>query len=147
MIQTLLTITHLRYLTLISMILCVAHRYTHPYVNLYYLTLVVFIIGSYLFWIQPRTLVVPLADSNNLVLQGNVLKAVDIAFHILPFLFVSTCYASYYLKKHKYDHSFVMALLLVTFYAFAFNPEKLYGLPMELFVHLFTITTIVYILL
>lgn len=133
----------LRYFTVLSLVLVLTSPYSIQFFNLYYLTLIVCVIGSYLVWISPRKITVSLPTST-FVLQGNILKAADFAFHVLPFIYVAACYGKYY-ATHKYDVTLVTSIAIITLYIVIWvNPEALYELSYERFIYLFSLANGLY---
>ena len=139
-----------RYLTVVSFILCVFHPYTVQWFNLYFLTLVVFVLGSYLFWVYPQKMVIELPHRDQkVILQGSLLKATDLAFHVFPFLCIALCYGAYYHHaEHKYDTTLLASIGLLFAYVAVTRMkhlEKMYLISIDRLVYLFMVTVVLYV--
>lgn len=104
------------YFTLLNFALVLLHQYVSPWINVLYLSWIVFCVGSYLFWIHPRRLCFPKSDgrrdSKRVCFTGTFLRLVDLTFHVLPVVLVFSCHRHQYAGPLKYDGRLALTLFL-----------------------------------
>lgn len=83
------------YFTLWSLVVVLLHAYTHAHVHLLALTAFVCLAGMWLTHVHPRQYVL-----FDLKIAGANAVAVNVALHVIPFVFVAWAYGRYYAECH-----------------------------------------------
>lgn len=122
--------------------LLVFYPWTHCFFNLFFLSLFVFIGGTYFFYIDPGYLIINY--KNEVVSIRNRHKnLVHVLFHILPLLFVLfKLFPSHFTEF--YDYKFLNAFILIVIYALSINIKQLYFTKWKGLVNVGLITILVY---
>jgi hypothetical protein len=143
-----------RYLTTWSFIIVLFSPWVYEYIDLLFLTLLTFIAGSGLFYVNPGIAKIPLqcqtpANDGPFVNRMLILNSADkhiihILFHIVPLLIVLRFYYTYY-KTRKFGTPTLISFIIVLFYLIIMNVENVYKGMTSWIVIYITVFTICYI--
>ena len=116
------------YLSIWNIFLVILHRYTHKYINLLMLSIFVTVAASIFMYIHPKYSVVYYSDpEKNHTVSGNRLTVLHILTHIIPLLFITYMYGTYYTKNDNTILNLI-TLCMLLFYVAIFNPLKIYNM-------------------
>ena len=123
----------LQFLTIWNVFLVIAHRWTHPYIDLLLTSTVILFASTYLLYVSPGyfRLVVDWgsAAEGSTAAKPRVIASTSlllhVLFHLVPFLFILFRYGSYYAKRPPGAHTLV-ALSLFSAYMTCFKFEEVY---------------------
>lgn len=105
-------------------VLIILYPWTKKWFNLFFLSLLVFIGGTYFFYVQPGNLIF-IYNYEVVSIEKNKKNIIHIVFHLLPFLFVIVNFLPTNFKDY-YDYRFSNSLIFVLLYVFFINTKQLY---------------------
>lgn len=118
------------YFTHLALVLVIFHQYTYRYINLINLNLYIFIVSTFIFYVDPGYVATPIIMSTNLhesMIMSSLYKHVTyFIFHVIPFIFVLYTYKEYYFTQCPFDSSYIASLLLIFTYAFLIDVVYVY---------------------
>ena len=115
------------YFTNWVLVFTIFHKISVKYVNLLFLSTVVLIGGTYIFYVNPCSL--PYIRDNEVVaFQGIQKHIIHFIFHVIPFVFILYRYGKYFSLDYPSDSRFIVSFLLIAIYLFLVNFINLYFL-------------------
>jgi len=115
------------YFTNWILVLTIFHKITVKYLNLLFLSTVVLIGGTYIFYVNPSSLPI-IRDNEVVVFQGIQKHIIHFIFHVIPFVFILYKYGKYFSLDYPSDSRFIASFLLIAIYMFLVNFINLYFL-------------------
>lgn len=117
-----------------TLVLILAHRWTHAHVDLLLLSWVVLAASTFLIFVRPGYFQLPVAWSSTggvcKLETGAVALLIHAAIHVLPFAFVAGRYGEYYLAR-GFGAPQILAAFLIVLYVHSVRFEEVYDLPYE----------------
>lgn len=118
----------MKFFTVWVIILVVLHRFTSSRINLVFLTLTVFVIGSYFSFVYPRLYKLHIGDSTYIYSSIQRFIIVDCLAHFCTFAFVALLYADTYQLMSSQT---LVAFALVMVYLYLFKTTSVYGVTLR----------------
>ena len=118
----------LSYFTNWVIFLVVFHTWTHEYVDLFFLTLIVLALSTYILYVANGHFVY-FFNSTTVQLDKEDTETifVHVVFHVVPFIFVTYLYFDYYMSNFDSER-YLLTVLLVLAYLTIVDYEFMYGI-------------------
>lgn len=134
-----------RYMTTWSFVLVLLHKWTFMYVNLLLLSGCVLVFAMYISYIQPGY--IKYSDGKEYKITGKAKYAMDVMFHVSPFVFILYKYGRYYTNKAvAWSLPTSNAFLIILLYMIMFDPTQTYDVTFAV-VYVLAALLVVYLLL
>jgi hypothetical protein len=111
-----------RYFSTWVLLLVVFHKYTHDFIDLYFISGIVFVLSMFVSYISPGYLNYE-QNGNVYKIEGPLKVLIDVTIHILPFVFISL----YYGQNIQSGLCLSNAMLIMLIYLILFDPKRVYN--------------------
>lgn len=139
-----------RLFTTWNLLLVLFHKWTFKYIDLLFTTVVTMLIGFCITHFSPgysSEFVVDFDKHGDPIrIHGWHAVAIDVVFHVLPFVFVYTVYGAHYKRMANYAPTMV-AVLVLGAYLLLFDIERVYGANVYAIQWAFVLALLVYVAL
>lgn len=147
----LFNVTYGYYLTTWAFLLFLLHSIIHPYVDLLFLSTTVFIVGTFIFFINPGICKVNLYKEKgkereyqpSKQLASGWVLLVHTMFHVLPFILIVLMYRKYY-RTRKFSSCTVVSICIILLYLSLVNINNIYDISDIAIATYFAISVCVY---
>lgn len=133
----------LKFFTTWCVIIVAFHEVLHKYIEVLFLTAIVFLIGSYVSHVKPKYFILKLTNQT-IYIEGFSKLLIDL-IHVSLFVFAIRYYGRYYLQCKKHWLPLTNTVMLLWLYLLLVRPDEIYDIDESDFVILFVIAITLYL--